>query len=121
MDPDTMDGTTAGASAPAVELSGITKAFPGVVANDRISIRAMRGEVLCLLGENGAGKSTLMSILSGLYQPDAGTIRVDGREVRIGSPRDGRDLGIGMVYQHLSLIPTLTVDRKSTRLNSSHT
>ena len=94
---------------PAVELIEITKAFPGVVANDRISLRAMPGEVLCLLGENGAGKSTLMSILSGLYQPDSGSIRMDGREVRIDSPRSGRDLGIGMVYQHLSLIPTLTV------------
>ncbi len=102
-------GSTAGTDVPAVELSGITKAFPGVLANDRISLRVMAGEVLCLLGENGAGKSTLMSILSGLYQPDAGTIRVRGREVRIDSPRTGRDLGIGMVYQHLSLIPTLTV------------
>ncbi len=101
--------STAGASVPAVELSAITKAFPGVVANDRISLAAMHGEVLCLLGENGAGKSTLMSILSGLYQPDSGSIRVAGREVRIDSPKAGRELGIGMVYQHLSLIPTLTV------------
>lgn len=100
---------TAGTPVPAVELSGITKAFPGVIANDRISLAAMHGEVLCLLGENGAGKSTLMSILSGLYQPDSGTIRVEGREVRIDSPKAGRELGIGMVYQHLSLIPTLTV------------
>ncbi len=106
---DRIGSSTVGVSTPAVELSGITKAFPGVIANDRISLRALRGEVLCLLGENGAGKSTLMSILSGLYQPDAGSIRIDGREVRIGSPRDGRELGIGMVYQHLSLIPTLTV------------
>jgi len=100
---------TAGTFVPAVELSGITKAFPGVIANDRISLKAMAGEVLCLLGENGAGKSTLMSILSGLYQPDSGTIKVAGREVRIDSPKTGRELGIGMVYQHLSLIPTLTV------------
>jgi len=100
---------TAGTDVPAVELSGITKAFPGVLANDHISLRAMGGEVLCLLGENGAGKSTLMSILSGLYQPDEGTIRVAGHEVRIDSPRAGRSLGIGMVYQHLSLIPTLSV------------
>ena len=99
-----MEGNT-----PAVELIDITKAFPGVVANDHISISAMPGEVLCLLGENGAGKSTLMSILSGLYQPDSGEIRVDGRTVRIDSPKNGRELGIGMVYQHLSLIPTLTV------------
>lgn len=94
---------------PAVELIEITKAFPGVVANDRISLAAMPGEVLCLLGENGAGKSTLMSILSGIYRPDEGRILVDGHPVRIDSPRHGRDLGIGMVYQHLSLIPTLTV------------
>lgn len=94
---------------PAVELRDITKAFPGVVANDHISLKAMPGEVLCLLGENGAGKSTLMSILSGLYQPDSGSIKVDGDEVRIDSPKTGRELGIGMVYQHLSLIPTLTV------------
>ncbi len=102
--PSTAEGTT-----PAVELIDITKAFPGVVANDHISLSAMPGEVLCLLGENGAGKSTLMSILSGLYQPDSGHIKVDGRAVHIDSPRNGRDLGIGMVYQHLSLIPTLTV------------
>ena len=100
--------STAGVT-PAVELIGITKAFPGVIANDRISLAVMPGEVLCLLGENGAGKSTLMSILSGLYRPDGGRIRVDGRDVTIDSPRHGRDLGIGMVYQHLSLIPTLTV------------
>jgi general nucleoside transport system ATP-binding protein len=105
----TPPGSTAGGTPPAVELIEITKAFPGVVANDRISLRAMPGEVLCLLGENGAGKSTLMSILSGLYQPDSGGIRIGGREVSIDSPRHGRDLGIGMVYQHLSLIPTLTV------------
>ncbi|MFN8519637.1 MAG: ABC transporter ATP-binding protein [Chloroflexota bacterium] len=101
--------TTAGTPVPAVELSGITKAFPGVIANDHIDLRAYPGEVLCLLGENGAGKSTLMSILSGLYQPDSGTIAIHGRPVHIGSPRDGRDLGIGMVYQHLSLVPTMTV------------
>ncbi len=94
---------------PAVELVEITKTFPGVVANDRISLAAMPGEVLCLLGENGAGKSTLMSILSGIYRPDDGRIIVDGQPVTIESPRHGRDLGIGMVYQHLSLIPTLTV------------
>ncbi len=97
------------AATPAVDLIDITKTFPGVVANDRISLAAMPGEVLCLLGENGAGKSTLMSILSGIYRPDEGRIVVGGREVTIDSPRHGRDLGIGMVYQHLSLIPTLTV------------
>ena len=107
--PDAPVTSTAGVATPAVELIDISKAFPGVIANDHISLRAMPGEVLCLLGENGAGKSTLMSILSGLYQPDSGSIRVDGREVTIRSPRDGRELGIGMVYQHLSLIPTLTI------------
>src|SRR4029079_9905087 len=98
------DGVT-----PAVELIEITKAFPGVIANDHISLAAMPGEVLCLLGENRARKSTLMSIISGLYQPDSGLIKVAGREVRIDSPRHGRELGVGMVYQHLSIIPTLTV------------
>jgi general nucleoside transport system ATP-binding protein len=106
---ETWPGSTAEGTTPAVELIEITKAFPGVVANDHISLKAMPGEVLCLLGENGAGKSTLMSILSGLYQPDSGSIRVDGEPVRIDSPKSGRELGIGMVYQHLSLIPTLTV------------
>ncbi|MEI7742760.1 MAG: ABC transporter ATP-binding protein [Chloroflexota bacterium] len=106
--PATLPGSIAG-NVPAVELVAITKAFPGVIANDHISLAAMPGEVLCLLGENGAGKSTLMSILSGLYRPDSGQIRVDGALVTIDSPRRGRDLGIGMVYQHLSLIPTLTV------------
>ncbi len=101
--------SAAEAMTPAVELIEITKTFPGVVANDHISLAAMPGEVLCLLGENGAGKSTLMSILSGIYRPDDGRILVRGKPVTIESPRHGRDLGIGMVYQHLSLIPTFTV------------
>jgi len=92
-----------------IELSGITKRFAGVTANDNISFTALAGEVHALLGENGAGKSTLMSVLAGLYQPDAGTLRVDGREVRFGSPRDAIDHGIGMVYQHFMLVDTLTV------------
>jgi simple sugar transport system ATP-binding protein len=94
---------------PAVELEGITKAYPGVVANDRIDLVVRRGEVHCLLGENGAGKSTLMSILSGMVTPDAGRIRADGREVEIDSPRKAIELGIGMVYQHTTLVPTLSV------------
>jgi ABC-type uncharacterized transport system ATPase subunit len=105
----TPPNSTAKGATPAVELIEITKAFPGVIANDHISLDAMPGEVLCLLGENGAGKSTLMSILSGLYQPDSGSIRIDGKPVRIDSPMSSRELGIGMVYQHLSLIPTLSV------------
>lgn len=96
-------------AAPAVELIGITKAFPGVVANDDISFDVRRGEVHALLGENGAGKSTLMGILSGIVAPDAGSIRLDGKRVRIASPRDALRLGIGTVYQHTTLIPALTV------------
>ncbi len=102
-------GSTAGATAPAVELIGITKAFPGVVANDDISLTVLPGEVHCLLGENGAGKSTLMSVLSGMTQPDAGRIRVAGRDVHIDSPRAALGLGVGMVYQHSTLVPALSV------------
>ncbi|HEY4277343.1 MAG TPA: ABC transporter ATP-binding protein [Conexibacter sp.] len=94
---------------PAVELRGITKAYPGVVANDDIDLVVYGGEVHGLLGENGAGKSTLMSILSGMVQPDAGTILVNGDVERIDSPHAAFDLGIGTVYQHLTLVPTLTV------------
>ncbi len=99
----------AAADVPAVELIGITKRFPGVVANDDVSLAVRHGEVHCLLGENGAGKSTLMSILSGMLSPDAGRIRIDGREVRIDAPQRALELGIGMVYQHSMLIPALTV------------
>ncbi|HEX4035076.1 MAG TPA: ABC transporter ATP-binding protein [Solirubrobacteraceae bacterium] len=94
---------------PAVELIGISKSFPGVRANDDISLTLRRGEVHCLLGENGAGKSTLMGILAGMVQPDSGLIRVAGEDVRIGSPRDALNLGIGTVYQHSTLIGALTV------------
>lgn len=92
-----------------VEMRGITKLFPGVRANDGVDFVVRRGEVHCLLGENGAGKSTLMDVLAGIYQPDEGSIRVCGNEVRIASPRDAIDLGIGMVHQHGSLIPAFTV------------
>ena len=102
-------GSTAGADAPAVELIGITKTFPGVVANDDINLAIRAGEVHCLLGENGAGKSTLMSVLSGMTQPDRGRIRVAGRDVRIDSPRSALGLGVGMVYQHSTLVPALSV------------
>src|SRR5256885_3602619 len=95
--------------APALELRGITKRFPGVVANDHIDLDLRRGEVHALLGENGAGKSTLMNILYGLYHPDEGEIRLGGRPIRIGSPRDAIDHGIGMVHQHFLLIPVMTV------------
>ncbi len=110
--PSPADGSldaTAGASAPAVELLGITKAFPGVVANKDITLDLYKGEVHCLLGENGAGKSTLMNILSGMYQPDEGTIKVGGKTVAIDTPKTAIDLGIGMVYQHSTMIPVFTV------------
>jgi general nucleoside transport system ATP-binding protein len=94
---------------PAIELTDITKRFPGVLANDRVSLTVQHGEVHCLLGENGAGKSTLISILSGMLRPDSGNIRVDGAEVSIRSPRDALRLGIGTVYQHSTLIPAVTV------------
>jgi len=97
------------AGTPAVEVIGITKVFPGVVANDDVSVAFHAGEVHCLLGENGAGKSTLMNILSGMQQPDAGTIKVAGDEVEIDTPKSALDLGIGTVYQHPTLIPTFSV------------
>jgi general nucleoside transport system ATP-binding protein len=90
-------------------MRGISKSFPGVRANDDISLTLERGEVHCLLGENGAGKSTLMAILSGIQQPDSGVIYVDGQEARINAPRAAIELGIGTVYQHSTLIPPLTV------------
>lgn len=94
---------------PTVELIGITKAYPGVVANSDIHLTLLPGEVHSLLGENGAGKSTLIGILSGMVQPDAGEIRIKGKTVRIHSPRDALERGIGTVYQHSLLVPTLTV------------
>jgi simple sugar transport system ATP-binding protein len=94
---------------PALELTGITKRFPGVVACDAISLAVGKGEVLGLLGENGAGKTTLMNIVYGLYRPDEGTIAVDGREVDIRTPQDAVELGIGMVHQHFMLVQDMTV------------
>jgi ABC-type uncharacterized transport system ATPase subunit len=93
----------------ALEMRGITKRFPGVLANDHIDFTLEQGEIHCLLGENGAGKSTLMNILYGLYRPDAGHIFLNGREVHIGAPTDAIRLGIGMVHQHFMLIPVMTV------------
>ena len=93
----------------AVELVGITKRFPGVVANDDVALRVRRGEVHALCGENGAGKSTLMKILYGMQHPDEGTIRVNGADVRFRSPADAIRAGIGMVHQHFMLADNLTV------------
>lgn len=92
-----------------MELLGITKQFPGILANDAVNLVVRHGEVHCLLGENGAGKSTLMGILSGMQSPDAGRIRIDGRDVTIESPRHALQLGIGTVYQHSALVPALSV------------
>ena len=92
-----------------IDMIGVTKTFPGVVANDAIDFNIRPGEVHTLLGENGAGKSTLMNILSGMYLPESGTIAVKGQTVQIRSPYDSLRLGIGMVYQHFALVPTLTV------------
>jgi general nucleoside transport system ATP-binding protein len=94
---------------PLVELVGITKAFPGVLANDAVDLTLRSGEVHCLLGENGAGKSTLIGILSGLIRPDSGTIRIEGVDTVISSPRKALELGIGTVHQHSALIPALSV------------
>ncbi|NBE51696.1 ABC transporter ATP-binding protein [Streptomyces boluensis] len=94
---------------PAVELTGITKRFPGVVANHDIHLVVHRGTVHALCGENGAGKSTLMKILYGMQKPDEGTISVDGQQVTFGSPGDAIDRGIGMVHQHFMLADNLTV------------
>jgi simple sugar transport system ATP-binding protein len=94
---------------PAVELRGIVKRFPGVLANDDVDFRLARGEVHALLGENGAGKSTLMNILDGLYQPDAGEILIDGVPVAFRSPRDAIAAGLGMVHQHFTLVESMSV------------
>ncbi|MCL2609531.1 MAG: ABC transporter ATP-binding protein [Treponema sp.] len=95
--------------ADAIRMTGICKAFPGILANDGIDLNVRQGEIHALLGENGAGKSTLMSVLFGLYAPDAGTIEVRGREARIRGPGDAAALGIGMVHQHFKLVRNFSV------------
>ncbi len=92
-----------------LEVRGLTKRFPGVLANDHIDLKLRKGAVLGLLGENGAGKSTLMNLIYGLYQPDEGEILVNGQPVQIYNPNDAIRLGIGMVHQHFQLVPVLTV------------
>lgn len=93
----------------AVEMTSITKRFPGVVANDKVTLQVKPGEIHALVGENGAGKTTLMNILYGLYQPDSGEINIDGQKVSIHGPDEAIGLGIGMVHQHFMLVPSLTV------------
>jgi simple sugar transport system ATP-binding protein len=95
--------------APVLQLRGITKSFPGVLANNKIDLDLSEGEILALLGENGAGKTTLMNILYGLYTPDEGEIYVRGERVSIRSPSEAIELGIGMVHQHFMLVPVFTV------------
>lgn len=93
----------------AIEMLHITKRFPGIIANDDITLQLRHGEIHALLGENGAGKSTLMSVLFGLYQAEEGTIKKDGAEVHINNPNDANALGIGMVHQHFKLVECFTV------------
>src|SRR5580693_2911360 len=105
-DEDRRAGTS---PAPRLTLTNVSKRYPGVQANDRISLTVMPGEIHAVLGENGAGKSTLMKIIYGAVRPDAGEIRWAGQPVEIASPAAARKLGIGMVFQHFSLFETLTV------------
>ena len=92
-----------------IEMLNITKRFPGIVANDNITLQLKKGEIHALLGENGAGKSTLMSVLFGLYQPEEGEIHKNGKKVEIRNPNDATALGIGMVHQHFKLVEVFTV------------
>lgn len=101
--------TTSASAAPVLEITGVSKRFGDIVANDDISLSLGKGEIVALLGENGAGKTTLMSILFGHYVPDSGTIRVGGAELPPGRPRAAIGAGVGMVHQHFSLAPNLTV------------
>src|ERR671937_278205 len=109
LEEQTSAASTAAPPGAAVQMRGITKRFPGVVANDRVDFEAAAGEVHALLGENGAGKSTLSNILTGLYRPDEGEIDVYGRRVEFSAPRDALDAGICMVHQHFRLVERFTV------------
>ena len=93
----------------AIEMLNITKRFPGIIANDNITLQLKKGEIHALLGENGAGKSTLMSVLFGLYQPEEGVIKKDGQVVQVRDPNDANRLGIGMVHQHFKLVECFSV------------
>ena len=108
-DPDRSLNAAPSGAPPAVELQGVTKGFPGVLANDHVDLRVEAAEVHAIVGENGAGKSTLMKILYGMQRPDDGIIRVEGRDVHFRSPKDAIASGIGMVHQHFMLAENLTV------------
>lgn len=95
--------------APLLEVKNVTKKFPGVLANDNISLTVNPGEIVALLGENGAGKSTLVKMIYGLYPPDSGEIYINGKKVSLASPKEAIDLGIGMVHQHFQLVPVFSV------------
>ena len=109
MNVQTPTPTTDGAAAPRLQLIGITKRYPAVVANNKVSLTVRAGEIHAVLGENGAGKSTLMKIIYGSVKPDEGQMLVDGKPVNIRNPQEARQLGISMVFQHFSLFDTLTV------------
>ena len=98
------------ADTPRLELIGITKAYPGVIANNNVSLKIMPGEIHALLGENGAGKSTLVKFIYGVQKADAGRVLWEGQEVQIASPNAARKLGVGMVFQHFSLFDAMTVE-----------
>src|SRR5437660_1222785 len=104
-----MSSKTTISAVPRIELRGITKIYPAVVANKDVSLTALPGEIHAVLGENGAGKSTLMKIIYGVVKPDAGEVRWEGKPVTVANPAHARELGIGMVFQHFSLFETLTV------------
>ena len=93
----------------AIEMVNITKKFPGIIANDNVTLQLKQGEIHALLGENGAGKSTLMSVLFGMYQPEEGVIKKNGEVVKITDPNDANALGIGMVHQHFKLVECFSV------------
>ena len=92
-----------------LEVTGLTKRFPGVIANEDVSLTVHKGEIVALLGENGAGKSTLVKMIYGLYRPDEGEIRIKGESVRLNGPREAIRRGVGMVHQHFQLVPVFTV------------
>mgnify|MGYP001368205312 CR=1 FL=1 len=94
---------------PVLEARGITKRFPGVVANNNVSLTIHKGQIVGLLGENGAGKSTLVKMIYGLYEPDEGEILMNGSQITLKGPRDAIRRGIGMVHQHFQLVPVFTV------------